>query len=248
MTDYSFWDRIKAIFEMIFSNGFFISLFAVLVFTVVILIANKKLQSKLPKYLIAIGYIVIAVFVLIKYGSFVFSINDSAVEKIFDAVYFPNLVVYSSMLLITLLLLCFNFIYKNFSSLTKICSSTCFGIIWFMFVLILDTAKTNNINVYEIKEIYENKTMMILMQSSMSIFIIWCLLLIMNFTVRKISEKLENGINISTDILNKKIVYTEDEEVRNYTDKEFEIGFLNQIKQNKNNELMDILKHKDIDF
>ena len=110
MTEFSFLDRIKTIFEMIFSSTFFISLFIVLILTIIILIVNSKIKSKIPKYFSILAYLIIMIFVFVKYGSYVLSINDSVVEKFFSAMYFPNLVVYLSMLLITLLLLAINFI------------------------------------------------------------------------------------------------------------------------------------------
>ena len=246
MTEISFLDRIKTIFEMIFSSTFFISLFIVLILTIIILIVNSKIKSKIPKYFSILAYLIIMIFVFVKYGSYVLSINDSVVEKFFSAMYFPNLVVYLSMLLITLLLLAINFIYDKFSSVTKICNSFCFGIIWFFFVLILDLVKNEEINVYEITEIYSNETLMILLQASMYVFFVWVGILLMNLAVRKISDKLDHkdSSKVSTVVVDT----DQDEEIRNYTDEEFQAGYLNQRQLSKNEEIKEILQHKDIDY
>lgn len=247
MTELSFWDRVKTIFEMIFSSTFFISLFIILILTIIILVVNSKIKSKVPKYLSILAYLIIIVFVLIKYGSYVLSINDSIVEKFFSAMYFPNLVVYLSMLLITLLLLAITFINKNFSLVTKICNVFCFSLIWFFFVLVLDVLKSEGINVYEITEIYSNETLMILLQASMCVFFVWLGILVMNLAVRKISSKLDYKDMIRP--ISASVVEGEqDEEIRDYTDEEFQAGYLSQKRLSKNEEIKEILKHKDIDF
>lgn len=269
MTDFSFWDRIKTIFEMIFSSTFFISLFIVLILTIAILVLNHKIKTKTPKYLVILGYLCIIIFVLVKYGSYVLSINDSVVEKFFSAMYFPNLVVYLSMLLITLLLLAINFINEKFSLVTKICNVLCFGLIWFFFILVLDVMKSEGINVYEITEIYSNETLMILLQASMYVFFVWIGILLMNLAVRKISDKLDgvekakslttltsDSVSGSTlastptpiPMTNNIPTNNQEDEIRDYTDEEFEIGYLNQQKLNKNEKIKEILNHRDIDY
>ena len=85
MTEYSFWERISTIFDMVISSTFFISLLVIIILTIVILIVNSKVKSKIPKYLSALAYVVIMVYVIIKYGSYVLSINDSFIEKVFNA-------------------------------------------------------------------------------------------------------------------------------------------------------------------
>lgn len=256
MIEISFLDRVKTIFEMIFSSTFFISLLVIIVLTIIILVINSKVKSKIPKYLSILAYLLITAFVLIKYGSYVLSINDSVVDKFFSAMYFPNLVVYLSMLIITVLLLTITFINKNYSTVTKICNVFCFSLIWFFFVLILDVVKSEGINVYEVTEVYADEGLMILLQASMYVFFVWMGILVMNFAVRKISGKLDYKVATApasfpvSDSATGYVVTMDDteDEIRDYTDEEFQAGYLNQKKLSKNEEIKDILKHKDIDF
>ena len=156
-------------------------------------IVNTKIKSKAPRIISVISYILLMLLVLARYGNYVLSINDSIVEKFFKAMYFPNLVVYVAMLIITILLIIINFLTTKYNQITKICNIFCFSIIWFLFVLVLDVAKKESINIYEIEEIYNNSTLMILLQASMAIFCIWLGLLITNFVIRKLSDKLDEG-------------------------------------------------------
>lgn len=239
MTEYSLFERIKTIFETVFSSSFFITLLIILIITLALLIANNKLKSPVPKIIATISYTLLSILVLARYGSYVLAINDNVVEKFFKAMYFPNLVVYLSMLFISILLLVLNFINKNYTKITKIFNIVCFALIWFFFVLVLDTAKESNINIYEVTEIYSNSTVMILLQASMCIFFVWIGILLMNLIVRKMTKKLDSKTNITLekDNLN--------EEIKEFSDEEFKNSFQTQQEYNKNAEINNILNNKD---
>lgn len=192
MTDFSLAERFKTIFNLVSSQSFFITLFVILVLTIAILVINIKVKSRAPKYAALLVYVGLAVLVIARYGKYVLSFNDSVVDKFFKALYFPNLVVYLSMLVITLLLLTISLIDRKFSTFTKICNYLCFFVIWFLFVLVVDTIKREGLNFYEVVEIYANKTVMILLQTSMYIFVIWMGILISDLIVRTITKKLDN--------------------------------------------------------
>lgn len=275
MEGFTLLERLQTIFETIISSSFFITLLIILIFTITILVLNTKLKSKAPK-IIAIGsYILLMILVLARYGGYVLAINDSVVEKFFKAMYFPNLVVYLSMLLISLLLLALNFINKNYTQITKVFNIICFALIWFFFVLVLDSAKTFGINIYEITDIYQNSTMMILLQASMCVFFVWVGILIMNLAVRKITYKLDNKPKNNEFITNDNY-YTQqqnnnqyqninnnqyqnnninnnyqknnkDEEIVQFSDEDFQNSYLNMQKYNKNEEINQIINNKHLD-
>ena len=184
-------ERFKEIANLVSSQSFFITLFVILILTISVLIINVKVKSKAPRYIAAIVYIGIAVLVLARYGHYVLTFNDSIVEKFFKAFYFPNLVVYLSMLLISLLLMLANIIDKKFSLFAKIINSAAFFLIWFLFILLVDTVKKAGLNFYDVKDLYSNPTVMILLQASMSIFAVWISVVIIDFIVRKVADKMD---------------------------------------------------------
>lgn len=249
MAEYSFWERITTIFDMVISSTFFISLLIIIILTIVILVINSKVKSKIPKYLSALAYALIMIFVIIKYGNYVLSINDSFVEKFFSAMYFPNLITYLCMLMITIFILISTFISKNYSFIAKVGNVASFGLMWLLFILILDVVKNNGIDVYDITSIYSDSTLMILLQASTAIFFIWMGLLLMDLIVRKITfsieHKDENFVKVSNNINNYQD-QTQDE-IRDYSDLEFEEGYLAQEKKRKYNEYKKILNNRDID-
>jgi hypothetical protein len=144
-------ERFKEIANLVSSQSFFITLFVILILTIAVLIINVRVKSKAPRYIAAIVYVGIAILALGRYGHYVLTFNDSIVEKFFKAFYFPNLVVYLSMLLISLLLMLANIIDKRFSLFARIINSAAFFLIWFLFVLLIDTVKKAGLNFYDVK-------------------------------------------------------------------------------------------------
>ena len=189
MVDISFGERFKIIADLIKSQSFFLTLFAILILTVIALIINFKVKSKAPRYIAAISYLGLAILVLARYGKYVLSFNDSIVEKVFKAMYFPNLPVYFSILVASILLLLVMVIDKRFSIVTKITNVVCFCSIWFFFVLTVDLVKKENIDFLEVTQVYGNKAVMTLLQASTSIFVIWLGIILIDLLVRKLDNK-----------------------------------------------------------
>ncbi len=193
--------RLKTIGNLIASQSFFVTLFVILVLTLIVLLINIKVKSKAPKYVAAIVYFGLAVLVLARYGHYVLTLNDSIVEKFFKAMYFPNLVVYLSMLIISLLLMVANIMDKRFSVFARIINSVSFFLIWFLFILLVDSVKKLGLNFYDVKDLYSNRTVMILLQASMFIFAVWVGVVLIDLIVRRIADKMDNR-SLEKDITN----------------------------------------------
>lgn len=214
MTNISLLERIKTIIDLVKSQSFFITLFVILLLTIIVLVINNRVNSKAPKYAIAITYTGLTVLLLARYGQYMLSLNDSIVDKFFRAMYFPNIVVYLSTLIITILFLALVIINEKCLKYTKICSLFSFFLIWFLFVLTVDSVKKEGLSFYEVTDIYANSTIMILMQASMCIFAIWCGVMISDVIIRKLSGKIDNK-----------------EEIKEYTNEEF---MTNTVSNNTN--------------
>ena len=197
MASVSFLGRFKAIGNLIASQSFFVTLFVILVLTLIILLINIKVKSKAPRYAAAIVYFGLAVLVIARYGHYVLTLNDSIVEKFFKAMYFPNLVVYLSVLIISLLLMIANIIDERFSVFAKIINTVSFFLIWFLFILVVDSVKKAGLNFYDVKDLYSDKTVMVLLQASMSIFAVWIGSVLIDVIVRKIADKMDNKAKLN---------------------------------------------------
>ena len=193
MDEISVFDRIGRIFGLINSSTFFISLLIIVILTVAIVIVNHKVKIKIPRILAAIGYLIIIVFVIVKYGMAIWNVQDSFTDKVFSSFYFPNLITYICILLISFFVIIINFIDKTKTLIFKTISVISFGTILLLFVIILDTVKKNEIEVSSAKSIYENTDLMILIQASTAIFFIWMVIELIDYFSKKLSNRIDDN-------------------------------------------------------
>lgn len=229
MANISLLERLRAIIELIKSQSFFITLFVILLLTIIVLVVNMRVKSKAPKYAVAIVYTGLAILILARYGHYVLSLNDSIVDKFFRAMYFPNIVVYLSMLILSILFLIVAIINDKFLTYTKISSFLSFFVIWFLFVLTVDSVKKAGLSFYEVSQIYADSTIMILMQASMCVFTLWCGVLLSDIIIRKLSDKMEkNNTQLVVESKDDDIVEEYNGEI-NTNDLNSDINYMNKL-------------------
>lgn len=193
MEEISFLDRIGKIFGLITSSGFFISLLIIVILTVAFVVLNSKLKIKLPRIFLAIGYLIVIIFVIIKYGMAFYNIQDSFTNKVFSSFYFPNLITYVSILLISIFVIIIDFVNKEKTMAFKVVSIVSFGTIFTFFVIILDLVKKNEIDVTSAQSIYENTDLMVAIQASTAIFFIWMVIELIDYFSKKLALRLDNN-------------------------------------------------------
>ncbi len=197
MESISFLERISKIFGLVTSSGFFISLLLIIILTIGFTIFNSKVKTKIPKIVGGIGYLLITVFIIFKYAIAFYNLQDSFTDKLFSSFYFPNLITYVSILLISIFVIVMDFISKNKTLVFKIIGVTSFGIILLLLALILDTVIKKEIDVYSAKSIYESNDLMILIQATTAVFFIWMVIELIDYYSRKIAKKLDATSNKS---------------------------------------------------
>ena len=187
---YTFLDRIKILSNLIISSPFFLSIIVIFLLTTFVLVLYNRIKNKMLKYIVAFGYLLIAILILIKYGTSILSLSDSLVDQVFSFLYFPNLIAYFCMIIISILILVYTFVNKKTKFFVKSLNIVSFIILIILFVLTLDVIIKNNINIYEKSEVFSNDTIVILIEASTFIFATWILLLFINYIVNIINDKL----------------------------------------------------------
>ena len=194
--------------NIVLSSPFFIALLVIVLLTVLVLIFNRKKTKKWQKILVASAYLCITTYILITYWDAAFSLSDALVDKIFTALYFPNYISYICMLVISLILFVMTLINKRLTKFSKVSNVFCFLMISFLFVLILDTITKYGIDVYDKTDVYQSSTLMVLIQSSMGIFAIWILVLLIDLIaqviVKYMNKKNNDFLEVENVVLNKK--------------------------------------------
>lgn len=206
MEPVGFFDRIKSLVEIVSGSSFFIMLFAIAVFTLIILIINVKSQKKIVKIITSTVYGIIVILALIKYWQAILTLGDTVVDKIFTAIYFPNYISYICMIIISILLIISVFLNKKLSLFGKYGSILSFSFLFFLFILTLETIISNNVDITSKQSIYSNETLVILIQTSTIIFSVWMVFYVISLIVNKVDKKINDPIAIeqeNRDVFNK---------------------------------------------
>lgn len=115
------------------------------------------------------------ILLVVFYHQPIFDIVDAVIEKMFTVLYFPNVISYFCVLIISVFLILYSILDKKMSNLFKLCNLIAFLLIAFLFVLTLNFISVADVDLAERATYYSNVNIMILIQTSMGIFFIWIL-------------------------------------------------------------------------
>ncbi len=189
---YTLFECIGKVINVIYKYPFSIFLLGLIVFTLLIIIFNKKIKSEAFKYIAILSWIAVAILMGVKYSMSVKFLEQTLKSKTFTAIYFPNVVTYIFMLLISIYLFFFAMVKKEKSSIIKLINYTCFGLLGVNLILILREVFKNEITIYDPLTIFKYETLQVLIQTSTWIFILWILALLINYLAKKTTNKLDS--------------------------------------------------------
>lgn len=181
-------EQLKTLFNIFINNKnvliisiiSFVSLFALILTSI---LKNKKI-TKIICFIIYFGIFgTLFYFYHIQIWSFI----DYLMNNIFIFLFFPNLAVWTLVIIITNIILVKSIINLNENKIKKIINIIFFVLFNIIFYLIIDNVINNKVNVYEQLSIYTNNDLMILIQLGMNIFLIWLVLLL----IIKLANKIE---------------------------------------------------------
>ena len=189
---YTLFECIGKVINVIYKYPFSIFLLGLIVFTLLIIIFNKRIKSEAFKYIAILSWIAVAILMGVKYSMSVKFLEQTLKSKTFTAIYFPNVVTYIFMLLISIYLFFFTMVKKEKSSIIKLINYTCFGLLGVNLILILREVFKNEITIYDPLTIFKYETLQVLIQTSTWIFILWILALLINYLAKKTTNKLDS--------------------------------------------------------
>lgn len=179
-------EKLKTIFDIVSSSSFFFIALIIAAILLILVIINLKKYKKVNTKLFVISWLFITIVLVIKYYKFIIALADSFIENIFMAIYFPNLAIFTIVLLITNISLFHSVLKKDKDMVYRIIQITTAILIDFLFILILDTIVKNNIDIYSQTEVYQNTNLFVLLESSMAIFTIDVALNVIIFIIKKL--------------------------------------------------------------
>ncbi len=188
MVELSLAERFKLVFNLIFSSP----LFLVLLFAIAIMIIDSFVISKKSKKT-KIAYLIISILGIIillsNYFTPLLSVFDSIAKNIVTIIYFPSVLEYIIILLVTIGILIVSIINKKTNRRIKFINFIIFIIELFLFFLILDQINTNKIDLTNKISIYTNNNLMALFELSVIIFALWLIGLVIYKIIYKLNHK-----------------------------------------------------------
>ena len=188
---YTLFQSIAKVFGIIGKYPFAIFLLALVIFSIFIIVYDKKLKSKAPKVIAVLSWITVAIFMMFNYADSVTFIRKTLKSSTFSGIYFPNFIIYICMLIASFFIFLRSIFKKEGSTVIRVISGFSFGIIGMNLILILRELFKNNITIYDPVTIYKNESLQVLIQTSSWIFILWMIALLINFLARFATKRLD---------------------------------------------------------
>ena len=189
MSPLSLMTKLQTVFDLITSKNLYLMILAAIVILTIIFITTNGSNRKQSKRTYILLYLAGFIFIALEYGSNFMTLVDYAINEVFITYYFPNIVIYLIMLIITNVVL-FKTIFSNKADFKlKVINSAAFAIIMYLFILAISQIATLNLDVFNITELYSSNAVRSLLELSMFIFVFWMVVLIVYYLIRKYQYK-----------------------------------------------------------
>jgi membrane protein len=189
MSPLSLITKLQTVFDLITSKNLYLMILALIVILTIIFITTNGSNRKQSKKTYILLYLAGFIFIVFQYGSSFMTLLDYAINEVFITYYFPNIVIYLLMLIITNVVL-FKTIFSNKADFKlKVINSSAFAIIMYLFILAISQVNSLDLDVFNITELYSSNAVRSLLELSMFIFVFWMVVLGIYYLIRKYQYK-----------------------------------------------------------
>lgn len=176
MEDVSFIDKLNIVSDIILSSPLFLVSILLIEIGLIIYLLIKKGKLKLQKWMIISIWSILALIIIVIYHKVFFNLIDNFINYIFTALYFPNLAVYISVILISNIFYFISVFNKKINKKYNIINITNALLLDILMIFIIDIVNKNNIDIYEKVTVFSNSKLLVLLELSTGIFTSWILL------------------------------------------------------------------------
>ena len=179
MVELGFLDKINLIYEFLKSNSLILLVMLLIIAIIMDLLYgnNKKDTKRLYVFII----ILLLVYTMFNYYKPLFNLIDVYIENIFNLSYFPSIVDYFTMLLITIIIQVISC--KKCSKVHKNINLWVGIIIEGLFIINVIAMNGMSVDLNTITSIYENDLLLSIFQLSSILFVVWVIINILTFIV-----------------------------------------------------------------
>lgn len=189
MSPLSLITKLQTVFDLITSKNLYLMILALIIVLTIIFITTNGSNRKQSKKTYILLYLAGFIFIVFQYGSSFMTLLDYAINEVFITYYFPNIVIYLLMLIITNVVL-FKTIFSNKADFKlKVINSSAFAIIMYLFILAISQVNSLELDVFNITELYSSNAVRSLLELSMFIFVFWMVVLGIYYLIRKYQYK-----------------------------------------------------------
>lgn len=197
MSPLSLVTKLQTVFEVITSKNLYLMILVVIAFLTLLFITTNGSNRKQSKRAYILLYLAGFIFLAVQYGSSFLALLDYAINEVFITYYFPNIVIYIIMLIVTNIVLWKTIFNDKIDKKLKAINSLAFAIITYLFILAISTINTLELNVFNITELYSSNDVRSLLELSTLVFTFWIIILVIYYLIRKYQYK-HNIIKVET--------------------------------------------------
>lgn len=197
MKDLSLITKLQTVFNLIASKNLYMMILVLIIFLTILFITTNGSNRKQSKKAYILLYLAGFIFIAFQYGSSILTLFDYAINEVFITYYFPNIVIYLLMLIITNIILWKTIFNDKVNFKLKVINSTAFAIIMYLFILAVSSINNLNLNVFNITELYSSNQVRSLLELSMFVFAFWVVVLLIYYLIRRYLYK-HNLIQVET--------------------------------------------------
>ena len=201
MIEYSLWEKITTVFRLVIESPLFLILFFGVILMVIDVLYISKANKKTKNIYIVICLAVVSLLIY-SYIDSVTDIVDAVAINFVQLIYFPSILEYMITLSIGLIILFISMFSKKMKTSLKRVNLFVFIINAFLFFLIIDQISRHEVDLSDRVSIYVNTYLMVLLELSLIIFIVWIVGLILYKIISILNSrrnKADNdGVNLDT--------------------------------------------------
>ena len=179
MIQMSLFEQLAYLVEMIVSSPLTIFLLFIICGFVALLIAEIKSKDKTISKILVYGFLTSSILVAFIYNKSILMLLDSFMDKVFETIFFPNIVTYVLILVFINALLITLLLKNKVKEVYKVITFIATVQIDFLAILTLNTITKNDINIYSELTLYSDKTLLVLLQFTTEIFVLWLIIMFM---------------------------------------------------------------------
>ncbi len=191
MKKLSFFDEVKTMIEVSKTSKIYILLilfFLVFIYSLFIQKNTKKKSKKKTELLISLFFFLITI---ITYYQILGKMVDNMINHFFITLYFPNLAIYTAMIITINIILWSSLFHSKTKKEIKRINTIVYCIENYLYLLIVNEINRKNLDIFTQQSIYKNKEVRALIELASTIFIIWILFLIIYKLIRRYQKKNE---------------------------------------------------------